>query len=92
MVKRTKTPKIIKDISLPLKFGLANVAVGVAGTATQSLLPAGTANPLTSISTAMTGVAAPLTTIVGAGIVIRQIKTLKPRKAKRVKRKVGILG
>ncbi len=84
MVKRKKrVPRIVRDIIIPLRFGVANVAIGATGTATQPFLPAGTQNPLTTISTTMTGFAAPLTSVVGAGIVIRQLRTLKPKRRKR---------
>ena len=81
--KKRRVPRIVRDISIPLRYGVANVVVGAAGTATTPLLPAGTQNPLTTISTTMTGFAAPLTAIVGTGIVIRQLRTLKPRGRKK---------
>jgi len=81
MVKRRKkkVPRIIRDVMIPLRFGVGTVVIGATGTATQSLLPPGTQNPLTNISQAGTRVAGPLTAIVGTGILIRQLKNLKPK-------------
>jgi len=83
VTRKKRVPRIVRDISIPLRFGVANVVVGATGTATQPLLPAGTQNPLTSISTSMTAFAAPLTSIVGTGIVVRQLKTLKPKRRRK---------
>lgn len=81
MVRRKKrTPRIVKDILIPIRFGVGAAVIGVAGTATQPLLPAGTANPLTSISQTAGAFAGPLTAIVGTGIVIRQIRKLGKKK------------
>ena len=84
MVKRKRrVPRIARDIMIPLKYGVANVVIGAAGSATNPLLPAGTINPLSSISGTMSQFAAPLTSVVGVGIVVRQLRTLKPRKRRR---------
>ncbi len=84
MVRRKRrVPKIIRDVSIPLRFGIANVARDATGTATGSLLPAGTVNPLTTISTTMTRFAAPLTSIIGARILVRQVRTLKPKRRRK---------
>jgi len=81
--RKRKTPRIVRDILIPIRFGTAAVLTGALGTATQPLLPAGTVNPLTTISTTATRFAGPLTAVVGTGIVIRQIRRLRPRKRKR---------
>ncbi len=81
--KRKRLPRSARQILIPLKFGVANVAIGAAGTATQPLIPPGTQNPLSTISTTMTGFAAPLTAVVGAGLVIDQLGALRPKKRKR---------
>ncbi len=84
MVRRKrKTPEIIKDIAIPLRFGVANVAIGATGTATQRLTPVGQQNPLTTLSGTMTRFTGPLTTVVGAKILVRQLRTLKPKKRRR---------
>ncbi len=81
--KKRRVPRIVRDIFIPIRFGTGAVLTGAFGTATQPLLPAGTTNPLTSISTSATRFAGPLTTIVGTGILVRQIRRLEPRKRKR---------
>ncbi len=81
--RKKRLPRSARDILIPLRFGVANVAIGVAGTATQPLLPPGIQNPLSTISTSMTSFAAPLTAVVGAGIVIRQLRTLEPKKKRK---------
>lgn len=83
MVRKRKVPRIIKDIAIPLRFGVANVVIGATGTATQPLLPIGTQNPLTTISTTMSRFAGPLTAVVGTGILVRQLRTLSPKQRKR---------
>lgn len=83
MARRRRLPRAARDILLPIQFGVLNVATGAAGTATQPLLPAGTQNPLTIISQTGTRFAAPLTSVVGAGIVIREVRRLKPKKRRK---------
>lgn len=81
--KKRKVPRIVRDIFIPIRFGVANVAVGALGTATQPLVPVGTQNPLINISRSMTRFAAPLTSVVGVGIVVRQLKKLERKKKRR---------
>ncbi len=83
MVKRKRTPRIVKDIFIPLRFGIGTTIIGAAGTATGPLLPAGTVNPLTSISQAGTSFIGPLTAVVGTGILVREIRKLKPSRRRK---------
>lgn len=84
MVKKKKRlPRVARDILIPLRFGVGATVIGASGTATQPLLPPGTQNPLTTISTTATGFAAPLTAVVGTGIVVRELRRLKPKRKRR---------
>lgn len=81
--RKKKVPRIIRDITIPLRFGVGVVAIGATGTALQPLIPAGTQNPLTNISQTGTRFAGPLTAIVGTGILLREVRRLKPKRKRK---------
>lgn len=86
MTKKKKDKGIVKSLRIP--FGLAGVSIGsnLIGSALDSRLPIGTVNPLTSIGSSA-GTAAGLTgTIALTGVILKEVKNLKPKKVKRRKK------
>ncbi len=87
MVK-SKTRKLLKEVSLPFKIGFASFGAGALAQATNPLLPPEVQNPLGSISQSAASAAGISGKIVFTGIVLKSLKQLEKIKIKNKGRKL----
>ena len=82
MVKKKKKNESIEAFKPAFATGVLGVSLLKVGQGTNSLLPAGIQNPISSVGVSATSVSGTLGILGGTGLIVKQLKKLKRRKNK----------